>query len=205
MVYLNLPKVNSYSLGFCLSLAFFLIYLSTIPKGPTLYADSDLFLTLAQNIGLAHPPGYYLYIGLLAVVTRLPIPSLDISQKAYLFSSLLHSLTLFFTFQSVFLLLTQMGRKNKKVYLISAIATAMLATSFLFWRHSLMAEKYALNNCFASLLIFLSLRLLISEKRQTVFKYTALSISIFILSLHHHQTILLLLPAIFYVFLAKKR
>ncbi len=180
---------------FLLSATFFLIYLSTTPLTSISHTDSDLMITLGYLKTLAYPPGYPLYIMALNIFTHLPLPT-SVAFKAHLLSNLLHTLTLYFTFLSINLLLTHKKIKHHKKLILATLATSSLAISYVFWLQSIIADKYALNSLFATLIIYQTLKLTLTKKPSA--KQICLILITFGLSLHHHQTIVLLFPSILY-------
>jgi len=154
---------------------FFVLYLSTAPRTNVSYADSDLLTTVGYQLGVAHPPGYILYIVLVYVFTHLPIPG-TIAFRAHLTSITFHSFSLSFIFLACFKLLQGLGHQasrtksvrlsvtdklrpnilNTTYYILAAYAaTISLGTSFLYWLYGTVAEKYALGDLFISIIIYL--------------------------------------------------
>ncbi len=191
---------SQWKIGAIVSLAFFCLYLFTAPQTNVSYADSDVLITVGYHLGIAHPPGYSLYSLLVFLVTHLPIPG-TVAFKAHLLSAVLHSLTLLFLYAAVWHLVSYFREKTKKTllpkplerWLISTVSVGMLGGSFLFWTYSIVAEKYALNDLFAALIIFCVIT--IYTQKEIHFKKYWLFLSATVgLALGYHQTIVLLLP-----------
>lgn len=205
-------KQLSQNSGIIFALFFLVIYLFTIPRTNVSYADSDFMITTGFFGGVAHPPGYPLYMLLMYFITHLPIPG-SIAFRGNLLSALLHSGTLFFLYRSVWIVIDHLQQKAAVVILskttdkliICVLSTASLGISFLFWTYSLVAEKYALNDLFAAIIIFLSLTLALNSR---IVKQTRPWIQLtFVggLALMHHQTIVLLAPMVIYLLISKRR
>ncbi|MFH1825215.1 MAG: DUF2723 domain-containing protein [Candidatus Firestonebacteria bacterium] len=89
--------------------------------------------------------------------------------------------------------------KDKISGLVSAFA---LGCSSLFWKYSILAEVFALNNFFVAILIFV---LLIWKSKKDI-KLLYLFFFIYGLSLTNHQTLIFLFPAIlFFIFKEDKK
>lgn len=190
---------NQIKLVVILVLGFLSVYLFTLPHTNVAYTDSDLFITVGYEGGLAHAPGYPLYVSLLFLFTHLPLPA-SIAWKAHFLSGVLHSLTLGTIFLSLITFVGSLktGLERRMVFVLCFIATASLGGSYLFWFHSIVAEKYALNDLFAALLLFIGLKLVTSKPDAPFGKIYLFLGSILGLSLFHHQTIILVFPSLLF-------
>ena len=65
-----MKEKSKYKWALLLGIMFLLTYMSTMPRFNVGYADSDELLSVANNLGVAHPPGYPLFI--LLLYRRLP-------------------------------------------------------------------------------------------------------------------------------------
>lgn len=185
-------------------IGFFLLYASTAPRVNIGYADSDELTAVAYNLGVAHPPGYPLYTGLLFIATHLPTPG-TVAFKAHLLSALFSSLALGITFYTVWFLMTDvlLTDKNKPKQsiispqwdslLIASTSTILLGLSFLYWLYSHITEVFALNNLFIALLLAICIHLIVSGITAST-RSLIIAAAIFGLALSHHQTIILLAP-----------
>lgn len=225
--YLKVRLINSPSFHAVLVfIFFFFLYLSTAPRTNVSYADSDLLTVIGYQLGVAHPPGYPIYILLLHFFTHLPIPG-TIAFRSHLLSIVLQSGSLAFIFLSCVNLLTQLMstthknkvqsllspktqphildfypmlcRRTRYYILLSYAATFSLGLSSLYWLYGSIAEKYPLNHLFISVIIYLVL--LLSRPSpglnlDRTKKYFVWLFCILALALNHHQTILLYLPMI---------
>ncbi len=116
---------------------------------PTVYVgDSGEFITVAYTLGISHPTGYPLYT-LLGRVFVMALPFLDVAVRVNLLSAAcaaLSAVVVFFVSLRVV--------ENKAV----AVAAALLfGFSSTLWSRATIAEVYALNVLFASLVIFFAL------------------------------------------------
>lgn len=145
--------------------------------------DIGDLVTSACVWGVAHPPGYPLFVFIGNLLCHLPI-SLPPVTKVALISVLssLFGLILFYKY-------SQNITKNT---FISLLATSILAFSHLYWFHAVIPEVFGLNNFIAILIIFLA----IMYNRTTKMAYLyGLAVSLG-LSLTHHHTILFLFPTV---------
>lgn len=151
--------------------------------------DSPELIAGAYSLGIVHSPGYPLYTLLGYLFTHIPIGS--VAFRLNFASSLFHSLALLLLYIS-FVKLT--GNRAA-----SAIATAALGLSSLFWFYSLVAEVFPLNDLFAAALILNSI--VVRERwvggdRNGSRRSLLLLAFLCGLSLSHHQTIVLIFPSL---------
>lgn len=189
---------HPYSLSIILGVSFFSLYVSTASPVNVSYADSDLLTTIGYHLGVAHPPGYPLYILLVYLFTHIPI-KFTIAFKAHLLSSLLQAASLSFLFLACINYLNFRSPNSKKctIILISFISTSFLGISFLYWLYGSIAEKYPLNNLFIAIIIFLISQIFVAKTRRKYF--FSWLFAILGLALNHHHTVLLIIPAIILV------
>lgn len=172
-----------------LGLASFAVYLRTL--APTvLPGDSGEFQFAAPLLGVAHPTGYPLYI-LLGKLWTLLVPWGDLAHRMNLFSAFWAALAVALTY----LVAKQLTGRP----VIAAVAALTLAFSRTFWAQAVVAEVYALHSLFVAAILYLALR---TERRAKSIEQRpmlyALCFMLFTLglSLTHHRTTLLLLPAL---------
>lgn len=182
---------TAYLIGFVLVFSIFLLYLYTLcPSLPP--GDGGELITAARCMGIAHNPGYPLYVITGKLFTYIPIG--NIAWRLNLMSAFFSSLTLlmlyFFIFRST-------GR------IIPSVASVItLALSFSFWLFSIYAEVFSLN----SFLIMSMFYLIFVWKNNVKVKYFNIQIRLlciisFIsgLSLTNQQTSLLVFPSLLFV------
>ena len=138
--------------------------------------DSGELTAVAYTLGIVHPPGYPLFTMLGHLFTYLPVGT--IGYRVNLLSvvcSLGAHAFLFFTIY----------RLTKKSWLAAAL-TLTLAFSALTWRYAILAEVFALNNLFASALIYGFVRVLQTKSTRLVYLLSF----VFGLGLTNHHTLL---------------
>lgn len=191
----KLMKNREFVLSIFLFLLSFIVYYITLSPTLSSQSDSGELVTAVTLPGIAHPPGYPLYTVLGYLFSLLPCG--DQAFRINLMSAIFSS----FTVVLVFLI----GRKIfHNIYV--AIGTALLfAFSRDFWGLSLSAEVFSLHMCFVSLILYI---LFLWLERLSQKEYPRASVFLFGfvygLSLSHHHTVLLLLPAILYLVISEK-
>ena len=170
------------------------IYSLTLPNINPNYADSDEFITAAKAWGVAHPPGYPLYVMLAGIIGRLPIWWLTFAGRVNLLSAILHAGTVVMVFLSSYLLISRALKHYLIAVLSSLIGSLTLAFSHAFWFNGIVAEVFPLNNFLISLLTLL---LIIWANKKTN-SLLLLSSFIFGLTLSNQQASVVLLPMIVY-------
>lgn len=168
-----------------------LLYVKTL--APTLLmADGAEFQLACSTLGIAHPTGYPLYLILGWLWSHL-VPLGDAAYRVNLLSAvsaasavaLLYSLTLK-VLRGAF-----QGPSEALLRAAAVLATVTLAVSRTFWSQALRAEVYALNSLFVVATLLLLLQWAHSRSSRTL-QTTAL---VYGLSLTHHVTMALFLPA----------
>ena len=167
--------------GLILFVSIFTVFCFTVAKYHVSIADSDEFSTIGYLLGVAHAPGYPVYILILYIFEHF-IPFGSIAFRANLTSVLFDSLTVLFVYMISLETLRYVKLKGiderikKKKYkviwyfyedrnfenlkiAISIVSALMLAFSFMFWFYTDVAEVFALNNLFTVILIYITVRL----------------------------------------------
>jgi hypothetical protein len=187
------------------------LYVTTLaPTVATIFDDSLEFQLVTYLLGIAHPTGYPLYTLLGWLFTRLPVG--DVAYRVNLMSAAFGAATV----ALVYLLGLELAAQSMRwpslkhlggVYwswmqVVSALIGALaLAVSPVFWSQATVAEVYTLNAAFvAGILWFLVRRTRIEADTMGAPAEKSLLILGFLfgLSLTHHRTMLLLLPAILF-------
>ena len=148
-------RPTSWLVSALLFVAFLALYIITLAPD-VLAADSGELQVVAAQLGVAHPPGFPLYVLLAHLFTRLPIGS-----PAYmvnLLSAVFGALTVVVVYRSG-LLLT--GRRLPA--LLGAVA---LGTATTFWSQATTANVRSLTALFAALAIYALLEFRIATKRR---------------------------------------
>ncbi len=125
--------------------ATYLFYLFTLY--PSVAAeDAGEFSTAVATLGIAHPPGYPVYI-LLGKVFTLLIPFGSLAWKVNLFSAFCGAVS-----AVLFYLCLKLFTRDDFLSFCGAI---LFAAGSIFWSQSIRAEVYTLNSVFLLLLLFL--------------------------------------------------
>lgn len=160
----------------------FAVYLRTLAPGLTNDPDTALFQFVGRVLGVAHNPGYPLYVVLTHVFSYLPIGSL--AYRINLFSALCGSVAV--------ALVYLIARRLDCSPVVSASAALAFAFGQVYWSQAVIAEVYTLNAAFvAGVLLAL---IAWSQTRCSACYFTA--VAIFAASLGHHTTIVCFAPGI---------
>jgi len=159
----------------------FTFYLATLV--PTFgWGDSSELTTAAYRLGIAHSPGYPLYVMLGKVFTLLPFGSVAV--RVNLMSAVWGAVAV----ALVYLLGRQLGG-IRRAGLLAAMAAAFGSS---WWQQSTRAEVYTLHLALlaAALLLVLAWR---SKGEQTLLRWAAVPVG---LGLAHHPMMLLAIPGL---------
>jgi Protein of unknown function (DUF2723) len=159
-----------------------LLYVRTLAPGLTADVDTAMFQFVGRVLGVAHNPGYPLYVLLTHAFSYLPIGSL--AYRINLFSALFGALTVGLTF----LVARRLGCRRA----IAAAAALGLASGAVFWSQAVIAEVYTLN---AAIVAGSLLSLLVwSQTRRA--RWYFLAVALFAAGLGNHTTIVGFAPGI---------
>jgi hypothetical protein len=157
-----------------------------------LVSDSAEFQVLAYQVGIAHTPGYPVYLLLAKLFTLLPIR--DIAYRVNLFSAFMAAATVAGLYVATALL-----TRNRLAAVFGALA---LAVSYTFWSQAIIAEVYTAGAAFAVLVWIGLLAWYRTGKRWPLFLAGLCGG----LSLGVHSTVALLAPAVvLFLWLNRKR
>ncbi|MCK6630412.1 MAG: DUF2723 domain-containing protein [Anaerolineae bacterium] len=189
------PQTLDRLVGLGVALAAFLLYLSTL--APTvLEADGGEFQFVPWLPGIAHPTGYPLYVLLGWLWTHL-LPLGEVAWRMNLLSAVLAALAVRLTYAVARQLVdhTLPDAPFPARVLAAAVSAASFAASHTFWSQAIVAEVYALHTLFVAAILWLAVQTLkvLKTFRVSPGKLLALTIG---LSLTHHRTVVLLLPAL---------
>lgn len=196
------------------------LYLSTLaPSVVTLFDDSLEFQLVTYQLGIAHPTGYPLYTLLGKLFTFIPVG--NIAYRVNLMSAVFGAATVALLFLLIFRVLqiqnelrqhrpkaTQpepdggnseqpepplrpAGSVSWPAYIGSLGGALLFAVGVVFWQQATIAEVYTLNALFVVSILLVAVSAG-SESRQPIY-WLAFLVG---LSLTHHRTMLLLLPAV---------
>ena len=182
-------RLRPYYIALLLFFAALLLYLLTLaPSVVTLFDDSLEFQLVTWQLGIAHPTGYPLYTLLGKLFTFLPVG--NVAYRVNLMSAVFGAgaVALLFLLTLEVFPPTERGAGWPRV--AGAVIGAMfLAVGPVFWQQATIAEVYSLNAFWVTLILW------------AAFKWTTLEsvpgLAFLVgLSLAHHRTTLLLLPAL---------
>lgn len=156
----------------------FALYLPAVARD-IVVGDSAEFATVSVTLGVAHPPGY-------PILTMLEHLSALLAFGAVPFR--VNVLSAVFSAVTVALVFSTAARLTRSLA-SAALAAGLLAVNELFWRWSLVAETFPLNDLIAAALV---LCLVVWQERPTSGRYLVLAAFFGGLGLANHQTIVLL-------------
>jgi hypothetical protein len=157
----------------------------------TLFDDSLEFQLVTYQLGIPHPTGYPLYVLLGKLFTLLPVG--NVAYRVNLMSAFFGAATNALLYLLILAMIndTPLPITSGAAHISSLLGAMMLAVSQVFWQQATIAEVYALNAFFVSLLLLWLVGPLSTKPDQPV------SIAFLAgLSLTHHRTMLLLFPAL---------
>ncbi len=173
-------------------LSFSMYYIGLAPSVVAIFDDSLEFPLVVHHLAIAHPTGYPFYI-LLGKLFSIFQPT-NVAYQLNLMSAIFASLTVGVMYHVGLTLSLKLhvsdsvGKGVTKSYFVNggAILGAFLfGTGAIFYSQATIAEVYTLNSFFVILILFFTL-----QKRWLALAFTLG------LSLTHHRTIVLLIPAI---------
>lgn len=181
-------NVSRETMAIFLFLISFSTYLYTLYPSVSPFRDAGDLTASVFTLGIAHPPGYPVYV-ILGKIWTILVPFGNIGYRLNLFSAFTSSLCGIFIFLIV--------KKRLGSSLLGVISSFILFFSTAFWRQSILAEIYSMNALFAVLLVYL----LFSDTKATA---VLLAAFLFGLGLGNHHTLVLLLPVIIYLLIIKR-
>jgi hypothetical protein len=195
------------------------LFLCTLAPTVT-FVDSGELIVAARNLGVAHPPGFPLYLLIAHLATRVPIG--NIAQRVHFVSALSAAMTVTLVFlattEAVLSLRNRAAKQipgknrpvptpfrisDKFVFMPGLVAGALAAFSRTLWSYATVAEVYTLN----ALLILLVFYLVFRWRNLNSMSDGLLYIAAFVFGLAlgvHHVTVALTLPALAWLVYATK-
>ncbi len=177
-------------------IVFSILYITTIAQVNVGYSDSDQFLAVAYQNGVAHPPGYPLYMLILSLWIKLPIAG-SIAFKGHLLSTIFSITTLVLIYKAIRHLLkyfdtSNLLNKSTAHKVTSFISVVAIGITQLFWLYGTITEVFALHVLLTTALIYRSLISIIYKP--TSLRFWIVNAVLLGLSLSHHHTIVLISP-----------
>ena len=183
----------------------FAVYLLTMGNTVSFF-DSGELIAASATLGLAHPPGYPLYVLVGHIFSYIPIS--NIAFRTNLASALFGAMTVMVVYMITEILLRKIFKDEQSSFKIRATA---LSASFAFafsmnqWGQTNMSEVYAMNSFLIGfiILILINWRMtLISEKpgeRKSRAKHLWLAVFLFGLGFGDHHTVLVVVPVAVFI------
>jgi hypothetical protein len=183
----------------------------TMPSVNVSYGNSDEWLSVAYRLGVAHPPGYPLYILILHTFMHAPIPGLSAAGKAHLSSVVLSVVTLMIVFSALWNLYNLYTVKKRSPHSIfpnlfserltlALVGTLTLGFTQIFWLYSIIAEKYSLSALFVALYLYFVTSILKYPRNQYIpIRFWYASAVTLGLGISHQQALILLIPSFIYL------
>lgn len=187
---------------FILALA---VYMGTIAPGLA-FIDSGELAAVCSTLGIAHPTGYPLYTLLGWLCTRLPIAA----RPVYILNLLSAvcsagaAMLLYFSLSELFL----NGKRSSGIAVRQVVCVAgalLFAFCSVVWSSAVVTEVYALQGFFICALLLVSIKLFsgAGENLNSTVWPCALCL-VLGLGLCNHLSTILMLPAFFYLFIARR-
>jgi hypothetical protein len=180
---MKITALRPYGLGLMVLLAAWFCYWRTAGMTLISYSDSAELVAASYTWGIPHAPGYPLYM-LLGKVWSFFLGG-DVARRYSLLSCIWGSLTVFLVFLSV--------KRLAGSVAAAVLAAAGLAFAYHFWLYSLVPEISALNGFFGAAIIYWVVR---QSGKNLDWKALGSLGLIYGLSMTHHHTLLLWLPAL---------
>ncbi len=186
----DLPKgltIAAAALGAVALLVYTLTLYRTVPGG-----DSGELILAAQNLAVAHPPGYPLFILLGHLASLVPLG--EICTRINFVSALCDAC-------AAMLLVLAVGRIARDLG-AALLSGALFAFAPLVWRYAVAAEVFALNNLFVAALLYLLVRIFQSEPSAQL---RIACIGAFVIGLglsNHHTFLFFAAPSVLWIAIA---
>ncbi|MBN1384749.1 MAG: DUF2723 domain-containing protein [Elusimicrobia bacterium] len=183
----------------------FAIFVYTAFPTVAVYRDAGEMASVSLTLGIAHPPGYPLYV-ILGKIFTIIIPFGNIAYRINLMSAFFGALTCLL----VYLIIKQLShllshslieaqRRSRFIGTLSlsgVVAAMALAFSSTFWSVSIVAEMYTLNTFFIALIIYLLLMSSFICHPLSVIRHLSLATFLFGLAMGNRIDIVLIAPGI---------
>ncbi|MFQ5614055.1 MAG: DUF2723 domain-containing protein, partial [Anaerolineae bacterium] len=185
------PRRLQFTIAGLLALGSLVLYLAWLaPSVATVFDDSLEFQLVAYRLGIAHPTGYPLYTLLGKLFTLLPLG--DVAYRVNLMSAVFGALAAGLVYLLGLALPPSGGGMDRPLRAGPALGAVAFALSPVFAGQATIAEVYTLNAAFVAAVLWLAVQVPRSPSHHP---WPALAL-VYGLSLTHHRTMLLLLPAL---------
>jgi hypothetical protein len=169
-----------------LSLVFFCLYVLTLAPD-VLAADGGELQVVAAQLGVAHPPGFPLYVMLAHLMTRL-VPNLSPAYAVNLFSAITSALAVGVVYLS--------GLQITRQPLPAVVAAIALGSATTYWSQATTANVRSLTGLFAALIVYVLVlfRIATSKKNTKVAdRWLVMTALLMGFGLTHHVSLLFLI------------
>jgi hypothetical protein len=167
------------------------VYVATLYPGVP-GGDSGEFIVAGSTLGVAHPPGYPLYLLLVKIATLLPFGA--VAWRVNLLSGILDA-------AAVYLIALSVARWSSNRW-AGILAGGLFAFSFPVWDDATRSEVFALNNFFAASLLYIAV--LRTDSPRSLLR--RLAILVFALGLTNQHTFLFFgAPFVFWILWEDRR
>lgn len=142
-------------MSFIIFIVTFALYLAGMAPSITV-GDSGEFCASSVILGLAHSPGYPLYV-LLGKIFTLIMPWASLAYRVNLLSAVFGSLTVVILYRTIMVfhrVEAADGHSRDAISMAAAAAAGIFAMTPAFWNASVQAEVFTLNTFFAALIIY---------------------------------------------------
>lgn len=181
-----------------MGLLFFIIYVRTLAPD-VLAADSGELQVVAAQPGVAHPPGFPLYVMVAHLFTRL-LPFVSPAFAVNMFSAVTSALTI----GIVYLIVVAISRRHSA----AIIAIVALGTATTFWSQATTANVRSLTGLFTALIIYALLRFrtaVVEKDRATADRWLTLTALFMGFGLAHHVSLIfLIMIGLLFIFLTDR-
>ena len=195
------PNYRSYAFVAALVVFVTALVLYCVTLAPTVtLVDSGELMLAAWGPGVAHPPGFPLYLMLAHIASLLPAGSVALRLNGFsaLFGALAAAMLTLATYEAMAAIRSERKAAPEKFEIVAAVAAGLLFVfSRTIWAYSTVTEVYSLN----TFLIATVLWLMLAWRRTTGDGdgYRLLYIAAFVFGLGlcvHHVTVAFLLPGL---------
>ena len=180
------------------------VYIATLAPS-IVFADTGELALAAATGGVAHPPGFPLYLILAGLFSHLPLGS-DIAYRLNFFSALAGALTVPVIYLTLRMALAAVGSVRKEAspaepgaigHVAPITAALLFGFSLTFWRQATITEVYTLNLLLTTLLLLFGVAhlRLAREKRESPWVLACLGLAAG-LGAANHSTLLFSVPGV---------
>lgn len=173
----------------------FLVYLLTASSEVTFF-DSGELIASSFTLGIAHPPGYPLYVILSHFFNYIPFG--NVAFKVSIFSAFFGALTNFITY----LIVKDLLENDNFFSLLTAVLSSLIiGFSYTHWSQSVTAEVYSLSTFIIIFCLYINIKFIKSGDLRYIF-FACFLVGIAITA---HLTALVLIPIILFSVLYKDK